>query len=69
MSAHDYRGWHRMTCSFCGIGSKVHISILIATDHKGNPYPYSQTEMCNKCWNEHGIEAAMEHNRQCRDDS
>jgi hypothetical protein len=70
MSANDPNGWRGMCCNFCGSGSegKVYISILIATDDPESEYPYSQIEMCRECWNENGIEAAMEHNAECRND-
>lgn len=62
--------WGRMICSFCGTTKPhtVFISIRIATDCKENPHPYSQTEMCKQCWDTYGIDAALEHNDQCRED-
>ena len=69
MSANDPDGWRGMTCSFCGTTRphEVYISILIATDDSESEYPYSQTDMCRQCWEEHGIDAAFEHNRNCRE--
>jgi hypothetical protein len=70
VAAHDPNGWRKMTCDYCGRGSegKVYISILIATDDPDSEYPYTQTEMCYKCWIENGIKAVLEHNTQFRED-
>ena len=68
MTSEPY-GWNRMTCNFCGvtIPHALFISIKIATGGDGE-FPYTQTDMCEKCWREHGIEAAFEHNASCRKD-
>jgi len=63
--------WRSMVCNFCGTTKphQVYISISIATDDPESKYPYSQTDMCKPCWNKYGINAAIEHNKQCRVDS
>lgn len=60
-------GWLRKCCNFCGAGAPAFISISISVPHGGD-YPYSSTDMCEKCFHEYGIQTAMEHNDQCRDD-
>jgi hypothetical protein len=60
-------GWNKKACCICGIGVGVYISILIATENTDEIYPYTQTDHCKKCWDEYGIESAMDHNRECRD--
>ena len=74
MAANDSYGWMRMVCNYCGTKRPhmVYISIRIAVTedrNTDNPYPYSQTEMCRKCWDKYGIRGAMDHNIQCRDGS
>lgn len=61
------QGWNSMTCNICGTGSTVYASISIAVPH-GGPYPYSSTCLCKACFDEYGIECALEHNAQCRED-
>lgn len=63
----DPDGWGRKTCALCGAGSHVYISISIAVPH-GGAFPYSTTDLCEKCFAEYGVECALEHNAQCRED-
>ena len=60
-------GWHKKCCCICGSGSTVYISISIATDNDES-YPYTQTDLCKKCWIEYGIESAMDHNKEMQED-
>ena len=60
-------GWQRRCCNFCGAGTSTFISISISVPHDGE-FPYSSTDMCEKCFREYGIQAAIEHNTQCRND-
>lgn len=62
----DPSGWDRACCNICGAGSKVYASISISMPH-GNAYPYTQTDLCRKCFDEHGIQAAIEHNNDIRE--
>jgi len=61
------KGWSRMCCNFCGYGTPIFISVSIAVPHGGD-FPYSSTNMCEKCFQRLGIQTAMEHNAQCRED-
>lgn len=63
----DPKGWNKKCCGICGVGSDAYISISIAVPH-GEDFPYSTTDLCEKCWKEHGISAALQHNEQCRAD-
>jgi len=71
MAINDPDGWKQAKCNFCGITKPhiLYISIAIYTGDTESQYPYSQTDMCEECWNEYGIEAAIEHNIQCRIDA
>ncbi len=62
------KGWKKMCCNICGAGSEgdVYISIMIATD-SDDSYPYSQTDLCKKCFEKYGVESAINHNIFCRD--
>jgi hypothetical protein len=56
-------GWNQKACNFCGIhGDGVYISISIRLKDDSD-YPYTVTDLCRKCWDIGGIEAAMQHNR------
>jgi hypothetical protein len=70
MSMYDPNGWRSMTCCICGNTKphEVYININIATNDPDSQFPFSETNLCKECWNEHGIESAMEHNAQCRED-
>ena len=57
-------GWRRKSCCICGVGSEVYISISIATG-EDEEFPYTQTDLCKKCWDEHGVRCAIEHNKEC----
>ena len=59
-------GWNRKTCNICGVGVPVYISILISVPHGGD-FPFSETALCESCWREHGVNAAIYHNDQCRE--
>lgn len=54
--------WQDKVCCVCGLGSKVYIEILIALPDESE-YPYTQTALCKECWDEYGIEVALEHNK------
>ena len=60
-------GWKKKCCNFCGIGTPTFISISIAVPH-GSDFPYSSTDLCDQCWLEYGMQAALDHNAQCRND-
>ena len=60
-------GWGRKCCDICGAGSTAYISISISVPHGGD-FPYSTTDLCEKCWAEYGINVATDHNAQCRED-
>ena len=64
----ESNGWTRKTCNFCGVDTQggVEIVILIATNDS-NEFPYTETALCKKCWEKHGIEPAFEHNDSCRE--
>lgn len=66
----DKYGFDRKCCNYCGIhGDKVFISISIRLDIKkeGFEFPYTETDMCKKCWDEIGIEGAFQHNKNIMD--
>ena len=62
----DPNGWNRICCNICGAGTQPYISISIATGDE-SLFPYTTTDLCLKCYGEHGITAALEHNAGCRD--
>jgi hypothetical protein len=53
-------GWHRRTCSICGVGSQAFVSISFET-YPNEDFGYTTTDLCRKCWEKHGVEAAMAH--------
>lgn len=58
----DPNGFNSKACNFCGIhGDKVYISICIRLNEV-ETYPYTETDMCRKCWDEIGIDGALQHN-------
>lgn len=59
------KGWQKKVCCICGAGSSAYISVSIATENDDEPYPYTQTDLCKNCWIEHGIDPAINHNREC----
>ena len=69
MSQFDPNGWKHLTCNFCGAGMRgqVFASICIHTGNKDNSeYPFTQTNLCRRCYKKHGIEAALDHNQSIR---
>lgn len=68
MAFSEPNGWRRTVCNFCGTTREHTLFISIATDDPKSEYPFSQTDMCKECWDEYGLLAALEHNRQCRAD-
>ena len=57
-------GWNKKCCSICGHGPPVYISICITTVNDDEQFPYTQTDLCKKCYAEYGIESAFDHNRE-----
>ena len=57
-------GWNRKVCCLCGFDTVggVYISISIRIETDDSQYPYSTTDMCQSCWEEHGIVVALTHN-------
>lgn len=64
----DPNGWRGMTCNFCGVnGGPVVAVVMIATGDDESEFPYSATAFCAKCWNRHGVLAAVAHNESIRE--
>jgi len=63
----DPKGWEKKVCNYCGAGSTVYISISISVPHGGD-FPYSTTDLCERCYKTHGAGTAFGHNSQCRED-
>ena len=61
--------WDNKTCDFCGIGHRAYIVILLDLPDPQCPpeFAYSETALCLMHWQEIGIKAAFEHNRELRD--
>ena len=61
----EERGWKKKCCCICGVGVEAYISISIATGGD-DLFPYTQTDLCKSCFDEVGIEAAINHNDEIR---
>jgi hypothetical protein len=60
--------WKDMTCNFCGAGTHAVVSIRIEIPESKNEYPFTQTDLCLKCWNKMGLVSAIQHNEDiCRE--
>lgn len=64
MSCND-RKWTDKTCDICGIGSKIHATIIIQDERaeEGMEFPYFETDLCKKHFGKDGkdgLEIAMQ---------
>lgn len=59
-------GWKRKCCNIHGAGTPAYISIAIATDNDDELYPYTMTDLCKKCFDDYGVESAINHNEAMR---
>lgn len=60
------KGWDKKCCCICGSGTPAYISICIATENGDEQFPYTQTDLCKQCFDEYGMESAINHNVEIR---
>lgn len=62
--------WRNQYCSLCGDSKRAYIVIMISCPTPGldEQYQYSDHRLCKECWDEFGIDVAIEANKQIMED-
>ena len=58
-------GFGRKTCDVCGVGSRAHVVVCMATG-TSDDFPFTETALCKACFEKMRFAPAMQHNAETR---